>query len=91
MFGIPISFSGNTEMAYEEMLGQVSAHVGRLLQYDHHKLTALLYQIDIPQQKILEASEKHSEWSVDLIISELIIHRELRKVVLRNYFKQQGL
>ena len=87
MFGMDIEFTGNTDMAYEEMFYQLAAHVSRLLETDPHRLSALLYQVDLGENKVIEASALHPEWTLPEVISELIIHRELKKVLIRNYYK----
>jgi len=89
MFGLEVEFTGSTDLAYSELFAQLSEHIGRLLQTDYGKLSALLYQVDLSERNILEAVATHPEWSHEDIITELIIHRELKKVLLRNYFKNQ--
>lgn len=89
MFGMEINFSGNTEFAYQEMFIQLSNQVQQLLEYDSGKLSALLYQIDINEAHILESVTQHPEHSNVDIITELIIHRELKKVLFRNFYKNQ--
>jgi hypothetical protein len=87
MFGMDIEFTGNTNMAYEEMFFQLTSHVSRLLEIDSHRLSALLYQVDLGENKVMESSVLHPEWSLPEVITELIIHRELKKVLIRNYYK----
>jgi hypothetical protein len=87
MFGMDIDFTGNTDMAYDEMFNQLGYHVSRLLEIDPHRLSALLYQVDIGENKIMEASTLHTEWTLTEVITELVIHRELKKVLIRNYYK----
>lgn len=87
MFGMDVEFTGKTEMAYSEMFTQLSIHVAHLLEIDPHRLSALLYQVDLGENKILESSALHPEWALAEVISELIIHRELKKVLIRNYYK----
>jgi len=89
MFGMEVSFSGNMEMAYDELFTQLSTHLARLLAMDANRLAALLYQIDLGPHSVLEAEYNHPGWSRPDIISELVIYRELKKVLLRNYFRNQ--
>lgn len=91
MFGFEVTFSGNAEMAYEEMFRQLSVHIVHLLENDYHKLASLLYHIDLGEDKIAGASVEHPEWGIADIVTELVIHRELKKVLMRNYFKQKGM
>jgi hypothetical protein len=89
MFGIDIHFSGNPEMAYPELFDQLMVQIERLLEQDHSRLTALLYQIDLPENRVYEATLEHPDWSLQAVITELVIHRELKKVLIRNYIKNQ--
>ena len=89
MFGMEIEFTGNTEMAYNELFMQLSHHIDILLEQNPGKLAALLYQVDLSEQKIFDSLTEHPEYSHAQVISELVIHRELKKVLLRNYFKNQ--
>jgi len=87
MFGMDVEFTGNTDMAYDEMFYQLLSHVSHLLEIDPHRLSSLLYQVDIGENKIMESSVLHPEWALAEVITELIIHRELKKVLIRNYYK----
>lgn len=91
MFGIEIEFSGNTDLAYREIFVQTCDHIGVLLKNNNQKLYALLYQIDLSNASIIKASEEHPEFTLPEVITELVIHRELKKVILRNYFKKHGV
>lgn len=87
MFGMEVQFTGHTDLAYNEMFSQLSEHIFRLMTADTSRLAALLYQVDLSEAKIAEAEILHPGWSRSEIITELVIHRELKKVLLRNYFK----
>jgi hypothetical protein len=89
MFGMDVEFTGSTQMAYNELFMQLSRHIQRLLETDYGKLASLLYQVDLSERKILDAVTDHPEHSYAEVIAELVIHRELKKVLLRNYFKNQ--
>jgi len=87
MFGLEILFSGNTSLAYIELMDQLTGHLHRLLQYDQEKLFALMYQIDISQVSVSECLRLHDNPSRS--IADLIIRREMLKVLTVRYFKQQ--
>lgn len=89
MFGLDTGFSGSTNLAYQEMFIQLSAHIRRLLENDLSRLYSLLYQIDLGEQSVIDAQILHPDWSLADVITELVIHRELKKVLLRKYFKNQ--
>lgn len=87
MFGMDVDFTGNADMAYGELFYQLTGHVSHLLEIDPHRLSSLLYQVDLGENKILESSALHPDWSLPEVIAELVIHRELKKVLIRNYYK----
>lgn len=89
MFGMGIYFSGNMTMAYEEVLRQLTGFMEMLVHNDFHKLLSLLYQIDLSDQTIVEAENANPDIPRHELMAELIVHRELQKVVMRNYYKQQ--
>lgn len=89
MFGMDVYFTGNVTMAYEEVYRQLAGFVEALIIHDFHKLLALLYQIDLNDEIIIKAENKFPDLARHELIAELIVHRELRKVVYRNYYKNQ--
>ena len=91
MFGMEIYFTGNVALAYEEVYRQLSGFIETLIMHDSHKLLALLYQIDLNDETISKAEDENPDFTRHELIAELIVFRELRKVVYRNYYKQQKL
>lgn len=88
-FGLNIEFSGNTEQCYPELFGQIKVLVDELLNNDYNKFLNMLYRIDIGQGEIaLYRDEMKGSPQTD-IFTTLIIHRELKKVMTREYFKQK--
>lgn len=89
MFGMEVYFTGNVALAYEEVHRQLSGFIETLIIHDFHKLLALLYQIDLNDETIIIAENEHPDTTRHELIADLIVHRELRKVVYRNYYKNQ--
>jgi hypothetical protein len=88
MFGMDIYFSGNMILVYSEVFRQLSGFMEMLIVNDFHKLLALLYQIDLSDQTIVVAENNNPDIPRHELMAELIVHRELQKVVMRNYYKQ---
>ena len=91
MFGMDVEFPLDMEMAYEQLFYQLEMHISGLLTGNVQKLMALLYQIDISEKEILNAWEKHPEYTHSQVVTELVIYRELKKVIFRNYYKYYKL
>ena len=87
-FGLEVSFSGVVQYAYNELYEQLLEHVIDLLNRNTQKLYALLYQIDLSENKIRNIFADNPEKNLSEIITELILDRELKKVVTRIYFKE---
>jgi len=89
MFGMNVEFTGNTGLAYDELFIQLSKHIHSLLESGSNKLPALLYHVDLNERNIFDSVKEHPEYSHAEVIADLVIHRELKKVLIRNYFKNQ--
>lgn len=87
--GFNIHFSGKPETAYQELVEQITPFIQKNLQSNYTYLMQVLYKIDIPEKHFKDALNKNPQ-SVSLQITELIIKRELQKVVIRNHYKKQS-
>ncbi len=87
-FGMDVQFSGDVSGAYMELFSQLREHLIHLLDRDYHRLVLLLYQIDVSEKKIIETELKYPDVPKSDLLTELIIIRELKKVLIRNYFKE---
>lgn len=85
-FDYPISFTGNVETAYEELFKQVFSHISYMWEKQQHTLWNILYQIDLDENKVLNTLH-HSETPIDSL-TQMILERELKKVVIRAYFSK---
>lgn len=94
MYSIEISFDGNIETAYEQLIVQLSVEITKLLENDKSKLQSILYRIDLSENVIksairLSLGTDTTTNSTQIIAHEIIV-RELKKVFTRNYFKNIG-
>jgi hypothetical protein len=89
-FGLEITFSGDTDNAYQELFDQLNNHMEVILAGQFHMLFNMLYRIDLSEQAIMKSEALHPDYSKSEVISDLIIQRELKKVLIRSYFKEQG-
>lgn len=89
LFGVEITFSGDVEYAYEELHGQLTGQIGGLIRNNYDKLLAVLYQVDITEREITWAETDLPHYSHVEIVAHQVIARELKKVLLRHYFKSK--
>lgn len=88
MFGITLPSIPETTDVYNHLVLVITAEIERELVSNPVKVSALLYQIDINEMLIVKECKQRPELSRTEIITELIIYRELKKVVFRNYYKE---
>jgi hypothetical protein len=87
MFGVEILFSGDVLNAYDELHRQLLEQISVLIQNNHDKLLAVLYQVDITEREIAQAERDLPHYNHVEIIAHQVIARELKKVLWRRYFK----
>lgn len=90
LFGLQIEFPENITYAYQELYIQLEEQVQDLLAINSQKLLSILYQIDIPEKKIQREASYAPDKNLSDVITELILERELKKVLTRLYFKEHG-
>ncbi|MGQ1911560.1 hypothetical protein ACT3CE_17485 [Marinifilum sp. RC60d5] len=87
-FGLEVQFSGDINNAYQELYLQLKEHLRDLLDRDYHRLVLLLYQIDLSEKQIMTTELKYPDMPKEKLLADLVILRELKKVLIRNYFKE---
>jgi hypothetical protein len=88
MFGLEIKFSGNAYNAYEELFDQIEPHIAKLIDLNPSKFTGILYRIDLSDVQLKKAVEENVSETFSAIVTDLIIKRELQKVVIRQHYKK---
>lgn len=89
LFNISISFSGDPEHAYPELFNQIKPEIERLLSGNYNTLLQLLYRIDVSEKHLAEAMQNMNRHAMAVVITELVIQRELQKVLIRNAYKNE--
>ncbi len=89
MFGVEITFSGDTNRAYDELHQQLIDQISLLLERNYELLLSVLYQVDITDREIAKATRELPHYNQVEIIAHQVIVRDLKKVLLRRYFKNQ--
>lgn len=87
MFGLEIRFSGNAYNAYEELFEQIEPHIKKLIDSNPSKFMGILYRIDVSDEQVKKAVKENASEPFSEIITDLIIRRELQKVVIRQHYK----
>ena len=90
MFGMDVYFSGNIHFAYDELFKQLNKYIDQLLNENSEKLMSLLYQIDLGEKELARNDNNYSFETVSELITHKVLERELKKVLIRTYFKEKG-
>ncbi len=89
-FGLDVSFSGDISNFYEELFGQMKPHIQNILSEHYTRFLNFLYRIDVTEKQVLHYQKEMNDASYEDALTELIIHREMKKVMIREYFKAQS-
>lgn len=89
MFGVEITFSGDIDNAYQELHRQLIDQITGLVETNYDLLLSVLYQVDITNREIVQAEQDFPRYTHIEIIAHQVIARDLKKVLLRRYFKMK--
>lgn len=74
---------------YGLLLQSLAKEIEAVMKNYSTKLSELLYRIDISEQQVKKLSKEKTDSHLFDIVAELIIKRELQKVVIREMFKSK--
>ena len=84
---IPITIgTGNVDNAYTELFSQILPLVEKLQNENFQNFYNLMYRIDISESQIKKAVEESKDKSFSEVVTDLILKRELLKVIIRRSF-----
>jgi hypothetical protein len=83
--GFEVNFTGNEQNAYRELSDQLMPVIDYMLEYQTERFWSLLYGIDLNESKVREALFGEDVNTLQLL-TDLILKRELQKVVIRNHY-----
>ncbi|MBI3500681.1 MAG: hypothetical protein HY063_02715 [Bacteroidetes bacterium] len=86
MAGMEIKFSGKIENAYEELFSQILPLVEKLHEENFQNFYNLMYRIDISETQIKKAMESSLDKKFSEVVTDLILKREIQKVITRKSF-----
>ena len=89
MTGMEIKFSGNADNAYRELFLQILPLIEKMQSENFQNFYSLMYRIDISELQIKKAVEGSKDKTFSEVVTELILQRELLKVVFRRQYSKQ--
>lgn len=78
------------DLTYEEARARLAEYINQLIKNDFEKLIAILYRIDVSEQKLKILLKQYPGEDAGNIISSLIIERQQQKIKTRQRSNQQG-
>lgn len=86
-FNLNVKFNHNEDVsAYQQLFREILPYVDELLNDDYPKLLAMLYRIDLDEEFLNRKLKETQQADTDEIITDLIIKRELQKVIIREIY-----
>lgn len=73
---------------FEDLVAWVASEVVHMMQYEMERLLQLLYRIDVDERKVKAAFALSSPKFIAPSIANLIIERQLQKIITRKQHKQ---
>jgi hypothetical protein len=88
--GIEIQFGEEKNISFNGLAEKLQPEISELMQKNYQGFMNLLYRIDLNETRLKREISENKAQQVDRIIAELIIKRELQKVVIRSYYDNAG-
>ena len=89
-FSFEIAFKGGETSPYQELYEQILPLIDELLNDDYPKLMAMLYRIDLDEEFLNRKLKESEHADTDEVITDLIIKRELQKVIIRDMYSSKN-
>jgi len=83
--GFEVNFTDNEADAYRELSEQLIPVIDYMLEYQTERFWSLLYGIDLNEKQVREALFGEEVNTLQRL-TDLILKRELQKVVIRNHY-----
>lgn len=89
-FSFEITFTNEQENPYQELYQQILPLIDELLNDDYPKLIAMLYRIDLDEGFLNKKLKEAAHADTDEVITDLIIKRELQKIIIREMYSSNN-
>jgi len=85
-FSFEINFTGTKGTPYQELFEQVLPVIELMLKNNMEMFHAMMYRIDVNEKQIREAMQRSSSQTFPEVVTDLILRREMMKVLTKRYF-----
>ena len=80
-------FSEQIKDSYQDLLEHLERLITPLFEKSSPKLFSLLYRVDVSEKEIALAGLELPDYTHPQILSHVILKRELKKVLIREYYR----
>ncbi len=87
--GLSGEFVNGLTADFNSIMNVVETEIEKINKISAGKLTGLLYRIDINEGQIKKLMNQKPEGRFNEIVAELIIKRELQKIIIKEHFKSK--
>ncbi|WP_304235906.1 hypothetical protein [Jiulongibacter sediminis] len=87
MSGFDFEFSELKRDSYQDLFKHMESLITPLFEKSSPKLFSLLYRIDVSEKEIALAGLELPDYTHPQILSHVILKRELKKVLIREYYR----
>jgi hypothetical protein len=87
-FGTEITTYTSENTDLHELVAKLSIVIREMLDTDFERLLQIFYRVDLSEKKVREAIFDHKYADAATRLAELIVERELQKVITRKMFKE---
>jgi hypothetical protein len=87
MSGLVCDIDEKQAISYQKLLKEIESLIRPLFGTNSQRLFAMLYRIDVSEREIALAGLELPDFSHTQILAHLVIKRELKKVLIRKYYK----
>ncbi|MCP9770959.1 hypothetical protein EGI22_23895 [Lacihabitans sp. LS3-19] len=89
MYGIELHFEENAKTTYQILHNELVSKIENLFKNDSSRLFSILYRVDISEKDLALAGIELPDYNHTEIVAHQIIKRELKKVLIRKYYKNE--
>ncbi len=86
--GFEINFLYPVHQAFEQLFNQLLPLIVELEVSNKAKLNLILNRCDVSEQQLVKAIQEQRHKTFAVVVTELLIKRELQKVVIRTLYKR---
>jgi TorA maturation chaperone TorD len=87
--GLSLQLPLNEVADYKRFCDKMAEVLDWLLSNDRARLMQLLYRIDLPHNRLLQALDADEDLPVHQKLAQLIVLREAQKVIIRSFYQGQ--